>query len=91
MGERTTFQGLIDILGEIEGCKYESKYLPVEQALAEQEKAWKAEDEEGEIYWSLRTLGASGDALVPGPLDNGRFDFQPESVRQTFERTFRKR
>jgi hypothetical protein len=88
VGEHTTFQGLIDLLGEIEGQKYSTTYLPVEEALAEQEKARKAEDEEAEMGWSLRTLGAGGNAIVPGALDNDRFDFKPESARQTFERVF---
>jgi hypothetical protein len=90
VGERTTFQGLIDVLGEIEGEKYKTTYLPVTEALVEQEKARKAEDEEGEMGWSLRTLGASGFGIVPGPLDNEKFDFKPESVRETFERAFRR-
>ena len=90
VGEHTTFQGLIDVLGDIEGVIYDSKYLPVEYALEQQEKARNAEDEEGEMYWSSRTLGGSGNALVPGPLDNSKFDFKPETVRQVFERTFRK-
>jgi hypothetical protein len=88
VGEHTTFQSLIDVLGEIEGQKYETAYLPVEEALAEQEKARKAEDEEAEMAWSLRTLGAGGFAIVPGTLDNDRFDFKPESVRETFDRFF---
>ena len=89
-GQRTTFQELIDILGEIEGQKYETTYLPVEEALSEQEKARKAENEEEEMTWSLRTLGASGFAIVPDPLDNSRFDFKSESVRETFKRVFQK-
>ncbi|KAF2098630.1 NAD(P)-binding protein [Rhizodiscina lignyota] len=88
VGESTTFQGLIDVLGEVEGKAYQTTYLPADEALAEQEKARKAEDEEAELAWSLRTLGAGGFAIVPGPLDNARFDFPPESVRETFERVF---
>ena len=89
VGERTTFQGLIDVLGETEGEKYESTYLPADEALAEQEKARKAEDETAELLWSLRTLGASGNATVPGSWHNDLFDFKPESVRETLERTIR--
>lgn len=90
IGERTTFQGLIDTLEEVEGQKYHTTYLALDGALAEQEKARKAEDEEAEMTWSFRTLPASGFAVVPGPLDNDRFDFRPESVRETFERVFGK-
>ena len=74
VGERTTFQGLIGVLGEIEGERYSTTYLPADEALEEQENARKAEDEEAEMAWSLRTLGARGYAIVPGPLDNDRFD-----------------
>jgi hypothetical protein len=88
VGERTTFQGLIDVLGEIEGENYQTTYLPAAEALAEQDKARKAEDEEAELGWSLRVLGAGGYAIVPGPLDNARFDFKAESVRETFGRVF---
>jgi hypothetical protein len=88
VGEHTTFQGLIDVLGEIEGQPYTTKYLPGSEALAEQEKARKDEDEEAEMAWSLRTLGAGGYAIVPGPLDNSHFEFEPESVRETFGRVF---
>jgi hypothetical protein len=90
VGEHATFQSLIDVLGEVEGQAYQTKYLPTAEALAEQEKARKAEDEEVEMAWSLQTLGASGYAIVPGPWDNARFDFTPESVRETFERVFRR-
>ncbi|KAH8900850.1 NAD(P)-binding protein [Thozetella sp. PMI_491] len=89
VGEHTTFQNLIDVLGDVEGVKYQAKYLPASEALAEQEKARKAENEAAEMTWSLRTLGAGGYAIVPGPLDNDSFDFKPESVRETFERVFR--
>ena len=67
----------------------------MEYTLEQQEKARKAEDEDGEMYWSLRTLGGSNNALVLGPLDSCKFDFEYETVRQVFERqvferTFRK-
>jgi len=88
VGEHTTFQGLIDALGEVQGKKYQTEYLPATEALAEQEKARKAEDEEGEMAWSLRTLGAGGFALVNGPTDNHLFNFKPETVRQTFKRAY---
>ena len=39
-------------------------------------------DEEGETSWTLRTRGGSGHAFVPGPLDNDKFDFKSEIVRE---------
>jgi hypothetical protein len=87
-GERTTFQGLINVLGEVEGVKYKTTYLPVDGARVEEEKARRAEDEAGQMAWSLRTLGASGYAIVGEPLENDKFGFKPESVRQAFERVY---
>lgn len=72
------------MLGEVEGEKYRTTYLPTPEALAEQEKARKEDDEEAELAWSLRTLGAGGFAIVPGQLNNARFGFNPETVRETF-------
>lgn len=91
VGESTTFQGLINALGEAEGVTYKSTYWPVEQALAEQEKARKEDDEERVLYWSLRTLGASGHAVIGGPPDNHMFNFRPETVRETLHRVYGKR
>jgi hypothetical protein len=87
-GEQTTFQGLVDVLGEVEGQKYKASYPPVADALAEQEKARQAGDVTSELTWSLKSLGASGYSLVGEPLDNSRFDFKPQSIRETFEKVF---
>jgi hypothetical protein len=88
VGQEITFQGLIDALGEVEGQKYQTIYLPVTEALALQEKAQIAGDQDDEMFWSLRTLGASGNAVVAGPWDNARFDLKTETVKETFERVF---
>jgi hypothetical protein len=90
-GEQTTFQKLIDTLGEVEGVKYKTTYLTPDGALAEQEKARKAQDEAGQMDWSLRTLGSGGFAVVGEPLDNDKFGFEPESLRATFAREFGKK
>lgn len=90
-GEQTTFGMLIDIISEIQGEKYDSTYLPVSEALAEQEKARKSGNEEEEMFWSLRSLGASGTAIVGEPLDTSLFDIKPESARETFQRAYGKK
>lgn len=90
VGERTTFQRVVDTLAEIEGCEYKTVYLPVETALSEMNAARKAEDEEAELHWSARTLLCSGNAIVPGLYDNERLDSAPaETVKETFERIIR--
>ncbi|KAL7954974.1 hypothetical protein V8C34DRAFT_292935 [Trichoderma compactum] len=90
VGERTTFQRIIDTLAEIEGCEYETVYVPVEGALEKMDAARKAEDEEAELEWSARGLLNSGSAIVDGPYDNERLDSIPaETVKQTFERILR--
>ncbi|RFU27386.1 hypothetical protein B7463_g8952, partial [Scytalidium lignicola] len=90
VGESTTFQGLVDALGEVEGVKYKSIYWLTKDALVEQEKAQRAEDEERVLYWSVRTLGASGNAVIGGPSDNDKFGFTPETARETFQRVYGK-
>ncbi|KAL6699496.1 hypothetical protein J3F84DRAFT_404545 [Trichoderma pleuroticola] len=90
VGERTTFQRIIDTLAEIEGCEYETVYVPVEGALEKMDAARKAEDKEAELEWSARGLLNSGNAIVDGPYDNERLDPAPaETVKQTFERILR--
>jgi hypothetical protein len=81
----------MDTIGEVEGVKYKTSYLPVVEALAEQDKARKAGDEESEMFWSLRSQGASGNAVVGEPLDNDKFDFKPETARETFQRAYGKK
>lgn len=49
VGEHTTFQGLVDILGGVGGKAYQTTYMPAAEALVEQENARKAEDEEAEF------------------------------------------
>lgn len=44
----------------------------------------------GEMFWSIRTLPASGygvaDGVEEGKLDNDLFDFMPENQKETFQR-----
>jgi hypothetical protein len=88
-GETTTFQSVIDTLGEVEGVKYDVKY--VDPAVAKQmEDDARRKGDFGEAYgWSVRPLAASGNAIViGGGVDNEKFDFKPEGVREGFERFF---
>lgn len=87
-GERTTFQNLIDVLGEVEGSKYTCNFMPIAEAQAEEDTARQAENEEQVLHWSLRTLGGGGNALIGGSPNNDKFGFTPESVRETFQRVY---
>lgn len=53
----------------------------------ELEAARVAENEKQELLWSAKTLLCSGNALVPGPLDNEKFSVSAaETVKETFLR-----
>jgi hypothetical protein len=88
VGEELTWQKLIDDLGEVQGAKYKSTYLDPAEAAAKQEEARKRGDEAAELMWCVKPLVASGNGIVPGPLDNDKFSFRPESVKETFKRVY---
>lgn len=87
-GERTTWQKFIDDLGEVQGAKYKCTYLDPAEAAAKQDEARKSGDEVAELIWSVKPLAASGNGIVPGQLDNDKFSFRPESVKETFKRVY---
>lgn len=90
---KTTFQELVDALGAAKGVKYETRYLPVEEAVEIEKQARSDGDELGEVVWSIRPLVASGYGVadgVPGSkLDNELFDFTPETMEETLVRLFK--
>ncbi|KAK7028630.1 NAD(P)-binding protein [Favolaschia claudopus] len=88
VGETLTFAQVLTTLEQVQGVNYDIKYLDPREAAENEEAARVAEDAEAEVYWSGKTLFATGVAYVPGPLDNARFDFVPETVRETMQRLF---
>lgn len=88
VGEKTTFQKFIDDVGEAQGVKYKLTYLDPEEASTNQREAWARGDEAAELMWSVKPIAASGVALVPGELDNDKFSFRPESVKETMKRVY---
>lgn len=86
--ERTTYQHLMDDLGAVQGITYQCTYLSQKEALIKQEESRKSRDEASEMIWSLKSLIASGSAVVPGALDNDKFSFVPETAKETFQRIF---
>ncbi|KAF2172812.1 hypothetical protein M409DRAFT_16772 [Zasmidium cellare ATCC 36951] len=81
---------LVADLEEARGMKYSVEYRDRAEALKLQEQARQQGDEAGEMFWSIRTLPASGygvaDGVEEGKLDNDLFDFTPETQKETFER-----
>jgi hypothetical protein len=90
---KTTFQELVNALGAAKGVKYTTHYLPPEEAVTKEKQAKREGDELGEVMWSIRPLVASGFGVADGApgskLDNGLFDFVPETMEETLERLFK--
>jgi len=85
-GDHMTWTQLIALLEEVYGVKFKVKFIDPKEAAKEEEKARKRGDEEDEIMWAGRTVGPSGKVTVPGPLDNDKFGFTPETLRETMQR-----
>lgn len=81
---------LVADLENARGIKYSVEYRDPAEALKLMEEARQRGDEAGEMFWSIRTLPASGygvaDGVEKGKLDNGLFDFTPETPEETFQR-----
>ncbi|KAK4501736.1 hypothetical protein PRZ48_007545 [Zasmidium cellare] len=81
---------LVADLEAARGIKYTVEYRDPAEALQLQEKARQGGDEAGEMFWSIRTLPASGygvaDGVEKGKLDNRLFNFTPETQTETLMR-----
>lgn len=82
---------LVADLEAARGVKYDVEYRDPAEALALMEKARQEGDEAGEMFWSIRTLPASGFGVADGKengakLDNELFDFTPETQTETHKR-----
>ncbi|KAJ6572635.1 hypothetical protein B0H10DRAFT_2168683 [Mycena sp. CBHHK59/15] len=42
-----------------------------------------------EVQGAGRTIGSSGKVTVPGPLDNDKFEFTPETLKETMQQLFK--
>jgi len=90
-GDHLTFQQVIGVLEEVQGEKYDVQYLDPKEAAQKQEEARKRGDEVEEILWAGKTIGPSGKVQVPLPLDNDKFGFKPETLKQTLTRLYGKK
>ena len=83
-----------DLVADLEaargGAAYKIDYRDPSEAEKLGEEARQRGDEAGEMFWSIRTLPASGygvaDGVEVGKVDNERFDFTPETQTETFQR-----
>ncbi|KAJ6582861.1 hypothetical protein DFH09DRAFT_1029235 [Mycena vulgaris] len=85
-GDHKTWTQVIALLEEVQGVKYTVTFIDPKEAAKEQEKARQRGDEEAEIMWAGRTVGPSGKVTVPLPLDNDKFAFKPETLKETMQR-----
>lgn len=91
-GSKTTHQEIVDALCIARGSKYVVYCRDPAEAAAKEEKASLDGDDVGEMLLSIRALLASGSGVADGVpasrLDNGLFDFLPESTETTFGRLY---
>ncbi|KAJ7430182.1 hypothetical protein FB451DRAFT_1423200 [Mycena latifolia] len=80
-GDTLTWTALMDLLGEVQGLKYEMTYLDPQEATGKEEAARVARNVEGKLFWFLKAMFPNGVAFVPGLYDNSRFSFVPETAR----------
>ncbi|KAJ7214078.1 hypothetical protein GGX14DRAFT_444946 [Mycena pura] len=88
---RITWEKLIEHLGEAQGVEYTLKYLDPQGAAEKQEQARNNGDEDGQVFWAGKGLFLNGSSVIPGPLDNGKFSFTPETAKETIQRVFGKK
>ncbi|KIW31733.1 uncharacterized protein PV07_03331 [Cladophialophora immunda] len=83
-------EDLIRELEQVRGVKYEITWVDVSAAKELEEQARANEDDLSEMMYSIKPLLASGYGVADGvgKLDNGLFDFKPETPRETFTRVF---
>jgi hypothetical protein len=88
---RLTWETLVEYLGEVQGVEYKLTYLDPREAAAKQEEARKSGNEDEEVFWAGKSVMLNGSGLIPGPLDNAKFSFTPETAKETIQRLFGKK
>jgi hypothetical protein len=81
---------LVQALETARGCSYRVNYTDAEVARHKEEACRTRGDDVGEMMFSIKPLLASGFGIADGvgPLDNHRFDFEPEQPETVFRRVF---
>ncbi|KAJ7472616.1 hypothetical protein FB451DRAFT_1036136 [Mycena latifolia] len=85
-GDHMTWAQLIALLEEVQGGKYKVRFIDPNEAAKQQEQARQRGDEDLELIWAGRTIAPAGKVTVPGPLDNDKFGFVPETLKETMLR-----
>ncbi|KAF7374268.1 NAD(P)-binding protein [Mycena sanguinolenta] len=89
-GDHLTWTQLIGLLEEIQGVKYQVTFIDPQEAAKKQEEARQRGDEDAELMWAGKTLGPAGRVVIPLPLDNDKFDFKPEPLKEILLRTLKR-
>jgi hypothetical protein len=89
-GDCLMWKAFMALREEVQGAKYEMKYLDPALAAEKQEVARAAGDSEGELLWSACATMANGYALLAEPSDH-RFALKPETAKETLNRMFGKK
>ncbi|KAJ7111849.1 hypothetical protein C8R44DRAFT_254102 [Mycena epipterygia] len=89
-GDHLTWKQLIALLEEVQGVKYQVTFIDPQEAAKKEEAARQRGDEAEEMMWAGRPIGPSGVVTVSEPLDNNKFAFRPETLKETMERLFKK-
>ncbi|KAJ6485236.1 hypothetical protein DFH09DRAFT_1210809 [Mycena vulgaris] len=87
----TTWEKLMEYLGEVQGVEYKIAYLDPREAALKQEEARKGGNEDEEVFWAGKSVMLNGSGLIPEPLDKGKFSFTPETAKETIQRLFGKK
>ncbi|KIX92229.1 uncharacterized protein Z520_12110 [Fonsecaea multimorphosa CBS 102226] len=84
-------EDLIGALEQVRGVKYQISWLDVSVAKELEEQARVNEDDLSEMMFNIKPLVVSGYGVADGvgKLDNGLFDFKPETAQETFARVFK--
>jgi hypothetical protein len=89
-----TLRELIKAYEEAKGVKYQIDFADPREAAAKQEEARLAGDDVMESVYSIKPLLAGGHGVADGAkgskVDNGLFQFVPETPAETFGGIFRK-
>ncbi|KAJ6470236.1 hypothetical protein C8R47DRAFT_1298755 [Mycena vitilis] len=89
-GDHVTWKQLIASLEEVQDVKYQVTYIDPKEAAKKQEAARQRGDESEELKWAARwQVGPSGLVTVAGPLDNEKFGFTPETLKETMQRSLK--
>jgi len=82
-----SYATIIQLLEQLQGVKYDVKYLPVAEALEKQKHAKEIGDVDLELQASHQLIQGTGRTVVPGPYDNARWpEVKLENLEEVLKR-----